>query len=49
MLESKVHFHHKKMRLRVALCGGKWKKRKIRRWGRSEQVDENKEKKKKEK
>ena len=37
------------MRLLGALCGGKWKKRKIRRWGRSEQVDEKKEKKKKEK
>ena len=40
---------YKKMRLRVALCGGKWKKRKIGRWGRSEWVDEKKEKKKKEK
>ena len=40
---------YKKMRLCVALCGGQWKKRKIRRWGRSERVDEKKEKKKKEK
>ena len=38
---------YKKMRLCVALCGGKWKKRKIRRWGRSDRVDEKKEKKKK--
>ena len=30
----------------VALCGGKWKKRKIRRWGKSEQVDEKKEREK---
>ena len=37
---------YKKMRLRVALCGGKWKKRKIRRWGRSERVDEKKRKRK---
>ena len=37
------------MRLHMALCGGKWKKRKIGRWGRSERVDEKKEKKKKEK
>ena len=36
------------MRLRVALCGGKWKKMKIRWWGRSDRVDEKKEKKKKE-
>ena len=40
---------YKKMRLPGALCGGKWKKRKIRRWGRSKRVDEKKEKKKKEK
>ena len=40
---------YKKMRLRVALYGAKWKKKKIRRWGRSEPVDEKKEKKKMEK
>ena len=32
------------MRLCVALTGGKWKKRKIRRWGRSEREKREKEK-----
>ena len=34
---------YKKMRLLGALCGGKWKKRKIRRWGRSEREKREKE------
>ena len=38
---------YKKLRLHLALCEGKWKKRKIWRWRRSEPVDEKKEKKKK--
>ena len=47
--KSNIYIYiYKKMRC-VALCGGKWKKRKIRRWGRSKRVDEKKEKKKKEK
>ena len=33
---------YKKMRC-VALCGGKWKKRKIRRWGWSDWVEEKKD------
>ena len=32
------------MRLCVVLSGGKWKKRKIRRWGRSEREKREKEK-----
>ena len=46
--EKKIN-KYKKMILRVALCGGKCKKKKIRRWGRSERVDEKKEKKEMEK
>ena len=42
-LEKKCN-HYKKIRLRVTLCGGKWKKRKIQRWRSSEPADEKKEK-----
>ena len=38
---------YKKIRLHLFLGGGKWKKRKIRRWRRSQPADEKKEKKKK--
>ena len=47
--QEKKSNSYKKIRLSVVLGGGKWKKREIRRWERSERVDEEKEKKKKEK
>ena len=47
--QEKKSNSYKKIRLRVAICGGKWKKRKIRRWRRSEPVDDKKDKKKKKK
>ena len=47
--QEKKSNSYKKIRLSVALGGGKWKKRKIRIWRRSELADEKKEKNKKEK
>ena len=47
--QEKKSNNYKKIRLRVVLGGGKWKKRKIRRWLGSEPKDEKKEKNKKEK
>ena len=44
--QEKKSNSYKKIRLSVVLGGGKWKKRKIRIWRRSELADERKEKKK---
>ena len=48
-VQEKKSNSYKKLRLRVVLGGGKWKKRKIRIWRWSEPTDEKKVKNKKEK